>query len=69
MGEGAHAPSPVLFLGEPRMMPAPISTTPITSDTRRRDYVSFTQLDQYLRCPLRYSFVYVHDLEPDFVPA
>jgi len=50
-------------------MPATISTTPITSDTRRRDYVSFTQLDQYLRCPLRYSFVYVHHLEPDFVPA
>ncbi len=31
--------------------------------------MSFAQLDQYLRCPLRYSFVYVHHVEPDFVPA
>jgi len=46
-----------------------ITTTPFTSDMRRRDYVSFTQLDQYLRCPLRYSLLYVHHLEPDFVPA
>jgi putative RecB family exonuclease len=58
----------VLFLREPTMTPTAITTAPITGDTRR-DYVSFTQLDQYLRCPLRYSFVYVHHLEPDFVPA
>jgi putative RecB family exonuclease len=31
--------------------------------------ISFTQLDTYLRCPLRYRFVYVDRLEPDFVPA
>jgi putative RecB family exonuclease len=59
----------VLFLEELSMTPTAITTTPITDDTRQRDYVSFTQLDQYLRCPLRYSFVYVHHQEPDFVPA
>jgi putative RecB family exonuclease len=59
----------VLFLREPTMTPTAITTAPIIGDTRRRDYVSFTQLDQYLRCPLRYSFVYVHHVEPDFVPA
>src|SRR5262245_10248975 len=51
------------------MMSTAITATPISGETRRRGYVSFTQLDEYLRCPLRYSFVYVHHLEPDFVPA
>jgi len=36
---------------------------------RREPHVSFTQLDQYLRCPLRYRLMYVDRLEPDFVPA
>jgi hypothetical protein len=31
--------------------------------------VSFTQLDQYLRCPARYRFLYIDHVEPDFVPA
>jgi hypothetical protein len=31
--------------------------------------VSFTQLDTYLRCPLRYRLQYVDGVEPDFVPA
>ncbi len=31
--------------------------------------ISFTQLDQYLRCPLKYRFTYIDRIEPDFVPA
>jgi hypothetical protein len=31
---------------------------------RRRPHVSFTQIDQYLRCPLKYKFTYVDRLEP-----
>jgi putative RecB family exonuclease len=46
-----------------------VLTAPVAGPDRRADHVSFAQLDQYLRCPLRYSFVYVHRLEPDFVPA
>jgi putative RecB family exonuclease len=46
-----------------------ITTTSSISPTKRNDYVSFTQLDQYLRCPLRYRFIYVDHVEPDFVPA
>jgi putative RecB family exonuclease len=38
-------------------------------EVRRLPHVSFTQLDQYLRCPLKYRFQYVDRLEPDFVPA
>ena len=38
-------------------------------EVRQQPHVSFTQLDQYLRCPLRYRFLYIDRLEPDFVPA
>src|SRR5206468_9247430 len=38
-------------------------------EIRQQPHVSFTQLDQYLRCPLRYRFLYIDRLEPDFVPA
>jgi putative RecB family exonuclease len=38
-------------------------------ETRRLPHVSFTQLDQYLRCPAKYRFTYIDRLEPDFVPA
>jgi putative RecB family exonuclease len=38
-------------------------------EVRTQPHVSFTQIDQYLRCPLRYRFNYVDRLEPDFVPA
>jgi len=31
--------------------------------------ISFTQLDQYLRCPLKYRFTYIDRVKPDFVPA
>jgi PD-(D/E)XK nuclease superfamily len=31
--------------------------------------VSFTQIDQYLRCPLRIPIPLYRRLEPDFVPA
>src|SRR5262249_51750363 len=36
---------------------------------RQNPHVSFTQIDQYLRCPLKYKFTYVDRLEPEFVPA
>src|SRR5262245_60367990 len=51
------------------MTPTVVVTTPLAGSTRRGEHVSFTQLDQYLRCPLRYSFLYVDRLEADFVPA
>ncbi len=38
-------------------------------EVRRSPHLSFTQLDQYLRCPLKYRFSYVDRLEPDFVQA
>ena len=38
-------------------------------EIRQQPHVSFTQLDQYLRCPLRYRFTYVDRLPADFVPA
>jgi putative RecB family exonuclease len=38
-------------------------------EVRQQPHVSFTQLDQYLRCPLRYRFLYIDRLKPDFVPA
>ena len=38
-------------------------------EIRQQPHVSFTQLDQYLRCPLRYRFLYIDRLEPEFVPA
>ena len=38
-------------------------------EVRTQPHVSFTQIDQYLRCPLRYRFLYIDRLEPDFVPA
>src|SRR5262245_49359049 len=36
---------------------------------RQQPHVSFTQIDQYLRCPLKYKFTYVERLKPEFVPA
>jgi putative RecB family exonuclease len=42
------------------MVPVEIRTAP---------HVSYTQLDTYLRCPLRYRLQYVDRLEPEFVPA
>jgi putative RecB family exonuclease len=38
-------------------------------EVRQQSHLSFTQIDQYLRCPLKYKFTYVERLEPDFVPA
>src|SRR5262245_13061235 len=51
------------------MTPTVVVTTPLAGSTKRGEHVSFTQLDQYLRCPLRYSFLYVDRLEADFIPA
>jgi putative RecB family exonuclease len=36
---------------------------------RQQQHVSFTQIDQYLRCPLKYKFTYVDRVEPEFVPV
>ncbi len=41
----------------------------VSVEVRQHPHVSFTQIDQYLRCPLRYRFQYVDRVEPDFVPA
>ena len=41
----------------------------VPPEMRQQPHVSFTQLDQYLRCPLKYRFTYVDRLKPDFVPA
>ena len=39
------------------------------TDVKITPTVSFTQIDQYLRCPLRYRLVYIERAQPDFVPA
>src|SRR5438309_8740468 len=44
-------------------------TTMVPVEVRQQPHVSFTQIDQYLRCPLKYRFTYVDRLQPDFVPA
>ena len=41
----------------------------VPPELRQDPHVSFTQLDTYLRCPLRYRLQYVDRAEPDFVPA
>src|SRR5213593_1759705 len=41
----------------------------VPPEMRRQPHVSFSQIDQYLRCPLKYRFQYVDRLEPEFVPA
>ena len=38
-------------------------------EVRQQSHVSFTQIDQYLRCPLKYRFTFLDRLEPDFVPV
>jgi putative RecB family exonuclease len=41
----------------------------VPPELRQEPHVSFTQLDTYLRCPLRYRLQYVDRVEPDFIPA
>jgi putative RecB family exonuclease len=41
----------------------------VPPELRQDPHVSFTQLDTYLRCPLRYRLQYVDRGAPDFVPA
>jgi len=41
----------------------------VPPELRQAPHVSYTQLDTYLRCPLRYRLRYVDRVEPDFVPA
>jgi hypothetical protein len=36
---------------------------------RQQPLVSFIQIDQYLRCSLKYKFTYVDRATPDFVPG
>src|SRR3990167_4445279 len=57
-----HAPS-----ASPRS--AQGDTTMVPVEVRRQPHVSFTQIDQYLRCPLKYRFTYLDRLEPYFVPV
>ena len=35
----------------------------------RRAIISFSQLDQYIRCPLKYRFMYVDRVDPEWIPA
>ena len=41
----------------------------VPTEMRSQPHVSFSQLDQYLRCPLKYKLMYVDRVPPDFVPA
>ena len=41
----------------------------VPPELRQDPHVSFTQLDTYLRCPLRYRLQYVDRVAHDFVPA
>ena len=41
----------------------------VPSAMRQQPHVSFTQIDQYLRCPLKYKFTYLDRRTPEFVPA
>ncbi len=41
----------------------------VPPEMRQQPHVSFTQLDTYLRCPLRYRLAYIDRVPPDFVPA
>src|SRR2546428_6392411 len=49
-----------VFEGERPMLPP---------EMRQQPHVSFSQIDLYLRCPLKYKFTYVDRLAPEFVPA
>lgn len=39
------------------------------TETARRAIISFSQLDQYIRCPLKYRFLYVDRVDPEWIPA
>jgi putative RecB family exonuclease len=39
------------------------------TETVRRTIISFSQLDQYIRCPLKYRFMYVDRVDPEWIPA
>ena len=39
------------------------------TETVRRAIISFSQLDQYIRCPLKYRFMYVDRVDPEWIPA
>jgi putative RecB family exonuclease len=41
----------------------------VPPELRQEPHVSYTQLDQYLRCPLKYKLQYLDRLAPEFVPA
>jgi putative RecB family exonuclease len=54
-----------------RLLPPLSALSRVATSAARwsQPHVSFTQIDQYLRCPLKYRFTYVDRLEPGFVPA
>ena len=39
------------------------------TETVRRAIISFSQLDQYIRCPLKYRFLYIDRVDPEWIPA
>jgi putative RecB family exonuclease len=41
----------------------------VPPEMRRQPHVSFSQIDLYLRCPLKYKLTYVDRVQPEFVPA
>jgi putative RecB family exonuclease len=41
----------------------------VPPEMRKQPHVSFSQIDLYLRCPMKYKFTYVDRVEPEFVPA
>jgi len=41
----------------------------VPPEMRQAPHLSYTQIDQYLRCPLKYKLQYVDRLEPEFVPV
>src|SRR5262249_55944604 len=61
-GERACALSPPSCVREEEGTMVPV-------EIRQQAHLSFTQIDQYLRCPLKYKFTYVDRLEPAFLPV
>jgi putative RecB family exonuclease len=39
------------------------------TETMRRAIISFSQLDQYIRCPLKYRFMYIDRVDREWIPA
>jgi ATP-dependent helicase/DNAse subunit B len=55
--------------GDPATRPPRTSPNEIASQLTGRDYLSYSAIAAYQKCPLRYFFQYVADLAPEFVPS